>query len=109
MTASETSEGRGVNAGAGGIEVMGEIKPGYAEILTPPALDFVAALERKFGPRRLALLERRAEVQARIDAGAKPDFLPETAEVRAAEWTIAPVPADLQDRRVEITGRSSAR
>ena len=104
LTASETIEGRGVNAEAGGIEVVGEIKPGYAEILTPPALDFVAALEREFGPQRLALLERRAERQARIDAGAKPDFLPETAEVRAAEWTIAPVPADLQDRRVEITG-----
>lgn len=76
----------------------------FAEILTPEALAFIAALERNFGAPRRALLERRVERQAAIDAGQLPDFLPETAEVRAGAWTVAPIPADLADRRVEITG-----
>ncbi len=78
--------------------------PGYDEILTPEAMAFVATLNRTFNGRRIALLERRAERQKAFDAGQMPDFLPETAEVRAGDWTIAPIPADLQDRRVEITG-----
>src|SRR5450432_794651 len=61
-------------------------------------------LERRFGARRRALLDRRQEVQARLDAGWKPGFLPETAGVRGGSWMAAPIPADLQDRRVEITG-----
>jgi malate synthase len=87
-----------------GLEVAGTVTPAFAEILTPEALRFVATLERTFAETRAALLHRRAERQAEIDAGILPDFLPETAAVRAAEWTIAPVPDDLQDRRVEITG-----
>jgi malate synthase len=65
---------------------------------------FVAKLVRAFGPRRQELLSRRAEGQQAIDAGELPDFLPETREVREGDWRVAPVPADLQDRRVEITG-----
>src|SRR5207245_204725 len=86
------------------LKITGHITPAYAEILTPEALAFVARLQREFGPRREGLLQKRAERQARLDAGVLPDFLPETAPIRAGDWTVAPVPADLQDRRVEITG-----
>ncbi len=86
------------------IEIKGEITPEFAEILTPEALNFVATLVRAFSDRREELLQRRAQRQAEIDAGKMPDFLPETEHIRASDWTIAPVPADLQDRRVEITG-----
>ena len=87
-----------------GIEIRGEMTPEFAEILTPEALAFIAGLQRAFNGRRLALLQRRAERQKEIDAGQMPDFLHETAEIRAAEWTVASIPDDLQDRRVEITG-----
>ena len=87
-----------------GIEIRGEMTPEFAEILTPEALAFIAGLQRAFNGRRLALLQRRAARQKEIDAGQMPDFLPETAEIRAAEWTVASIPDDLQDRRVEITG-----
>ncbi len=87
-----------------GIEIFGEIKPGYEEILTVEALGFIAQLERKFGPRRLELLERRREIQARLDDGWLPDFLEETKSIREGDWRVAPIPADLLDRRVEITG-----
>jgi malate synthase len=87
-----------------GIEVKGEITPEFSGILTPEALTFVTELERAFGQRRRELLQRRAKRQREINAGKMPDFLPETADIRTAEWTVAPIPADLQDRRVEITG-----
>jgi len=87
-----------------GIEVTGRVTPEYAEILTPEALAFTARLQRAFGGRRAELLARRATRQADFDAGKLPDFLPETRSVREAQWTCAPVPADIQDRRVEITG-----
>ncbi len=87
-----------------GIDVRGALSPGFEHILTPEALEFVAALHREFEPRRQELLAYRAERQRRFNAGEMPDFLPETASVRSAEWTIAPLPADLLDRRVEITG-----
>ena len=87
-----------------GMVIAGPMAPGYDEILTPDAVAFIGKLNRAFNARRLALLERRAERQEAFDAGQMPDFLPETAEVRASDWSIAPVPADLQDRRVEITG-----
>jgi malate synthase len=87
-----------------GLELRGPSRPGHDRILTPEALAFVAGLERKFGARRRELLERRKTVQAKIDAGWLPDFLPETRPVREGEWKVAPIPADLQDRRVEITG-----
>src|SRR6202140_4809113 len=86
------------------IEINGEITPEFAEILTPEALNFVATLARAFADRREELLQRRAQRQTEIDAGKMPDFLPETEHVRTSDWTIAPGPADLQDRRVEITG-----
>ena len=88
----------------GGIEIIGPVSPEFAQILTPEALHFVATLVRAFGPRREELLQRRAQRQAEIDAGKLPDFLSETAHIRQSAWTIAPEPADLQDRRVEITG-----
>jgi len=74
------------------------------EVLTPAALDFVASLQREFGPRREQLLRTRDERQARIDGGEMPDFLAATNSVRESEWRVAEAPKDLQDRRVEITG-----
>ncbi len=87
-----------------GVQITGPVTPEFAEILTPDALAFVARLVREFGPARARLLARRAERQAELDGGKLPDFLPETAHIRAADWTVAPLPADLLDRRVEITG-----
>ncbi len=87
-----------------GVEVRGEITPAFAEILTPDALAFVARLQRTFGPRRLECLARRQERQAALDRGEPLDFLPETKQIREGDWTCAPIPADLRDRRVEITG-----
>ncbi|MGB8425762.1 MAG: malate synthase A [Desulfobacterales bacterium] len=87
-----------------GIEVTGPVSPEFSRILTPEALAFVGGLARRFDTRRKELLARRQEVQAGIDAGKLPDFLSETKEIRAADWTIEPVPDDLKDRRVEITG-----
>lgn len=87
-----------------GIEINAPITPEFAQILSPEALGFVAGLHRKFEARRGELLARRATRQQELDAGKLPDFLPETASIRNGEWTIAPIPADLQCRRVEITG-----
>jgi malate synthase len=88
----------------GGIEILGDIKPEFAQILTPEALMFVARLHRKFNPTREELLNRRIQRQANLDAGQKPDFLPETEDVRQGTWQVAPTPPDLQKRWVEITG-----
>ncbi|MFN7016988.1 MAG: malate synthase A [Fimbriimonadales bacterium] len=87
-----------------GIEVRGAVSQAYAQILTPDALRFVAELTRAFNPRRKELLRLREERQARLNAGENPDFLPETAHIRASDWKVAPPPPDLLDRRVEITG-----
>lgn len=87
-----------------GVELTVPLSPEFEEILTPEAVAFVARLARKFGPTRARLLQRRTERQAEFHAGLKPDFLPETRHIREAEWTVAPIPADLRDRRVEITG-----
>ncbi len=87
-----------------GIEITGRITPEYAEILTPEAVAFAAGLQRTFGDRRTKLLARRAQRQAELDAGRLPDFLPETRAIREGAWTCAPYPADIADRRVEITG-----
>jgi malate synthase len=89
---------------AEGIEVRAAISPEFAEILTPEAMSFVALLARAFQERRVELLQRRAQRQGELNSGKLPDFLPDTATIRADNWTIAPIPADLQDRRVEITG-----
>ncbi len=88
----------------GGLEITGPLHPRYAEVLTPEACAFVADLARRFGPRRIELLARRAERQREIDAGKLPDFLPETAHIRGGDWRVPPPPADLVDRRTEITG-----
>lgn len=87
-----------------GIEILGKVTPQFAEILTPQALGFVAKLARKFEARRRELMLMRTRRQAEFDAGKLPDFLPETISIREGDWTAAPVPHDLQDRRVEITG-----
>jgi len=87
-----------------GIEFSAPITPRYSEILTPEAISFIVGLQRKHNARRKELLAARAKRQAALDAGAKPDFLPETANIRNSDWTVAPLPADLLDRRVEITG-----
>jgi len=85
-------------------QILGRIRPEYEQILTPEALAFVAKLCRTFEPRRQELLSKRALRQQELDAGKLPDFLSETRQIRETQWTVAPQPADLQDRRVEITG-----
>ena len=87
-----------------GLELTGDNKPEYGAILTPEALAFVAKLARSFEGRRQELLARRAARQKEFDAGKLPDFLRETEAVRGGNWTVDPQPADMQDRRVEITG-----
>lgn len=86
------------------LQLTGDVPPEFERILTPEALTFVASLEKQFGARRHELLQKRIARQARLDAGEMPDFLPETAEIRNSDWQVAPIPADLMDRRVEITG-----
>jgi malate synthase len=93
----------GVN-GSAGVEIVGTTVAEEARVLTPEALEFVAGLERRFRDRRAELLERRRRVARDLAAGALPDFPTETAKLRNDEWKVAPIPADLQDRRVEITG-----
>lgn len=92
-----------------GVEVHGPVSAEFAEILTPEAVDFVTQLVRQFAPVRESLLAKREERQKEIDAGKLPDFLPETAHIRQGDWTIAPLPPDLLDRRVEITGPAGDR
>ena len=87
-----------------GVEILAPLNAEYETILTTEALAFVAKLHRKFEGTRRELIARRVLRQAELDAGRLPDFLPETAAVRAGDWKIAPLPADLLDRRVEITG-----
>src|SRR5438309_6521562 len=86
------------------VAVGGRVAPEFGQILTQPALAFIAKLHREFEPRRQELLARRAARQREFDAGKRPDFLAETAAVRQGEWRIASQPQDLIDRRVEITG-----
>jgi malate synthase len=86
------------------VSVEGALTPAFAEILTPEALAFVAALHREFEARRQELLAARAARQREFDAGKLPDFLSETKSIRESVWSVAPQPRDLLDRRVEITG-----
>jgi len=86
------------------IEILGSADGRAQEILTPEALAFLGDLHRRFDGRRRELLAARETRQAKFDAGEKPDFLAETQAVRDGDWKVAPIPADLQDRRVEITG-----
>ncbi len=88
-----------------GVQITAEITPEMAQILTPEALALVAKLHRAFEPRRAELLALREKRAVELDAGIEPDFLPETAHIRDdLSWKVAPAPADLQDRRAEITG-----
>jgi malate synthase len=87
-----------------GVDLLAPVRGPDEEALGRDALEFVAGLHRRFNQRREELLRARAERQERIAAGELPDFLQETREVREGDWQIAPVPSDLQDRRVEITG-----
>jgi malate synthase len=87
-----------------GVTITATISPDTEEILVPEAIELIAALHRNFNQRRKGLLQRRQQRQADLDAGKTPDFLPETENVRKSDWTAAPIPADLQDRRIEITG-----
>ena len=86
------------------VELRGGPVPDDARVLTPEALALVAHLARRFTDARNLLLERRRERQQRFDLGELPGLLPETAAVREGDWTVAPAPADFDDRRVEITG-----
>lgn len=85
-------------------ELKGELKDRYLEILTPEALAFVTQLHKQFSTQRKALLEKRQQVQHKIDKGILPTFLSETKHIREGEWKANDIPADIQDRRTEITG-----
>ena len=86
------------------LELRGAIEPGFDEILTSDALEFIAELQHRFGPPRQELLAARAQRRARLATGELLHFLPETTEVRDGAWRVAVVPADLERRWVEITG-----
>lgn len=86
------------------VQITGEAVPGMEEILTPEALEFIEKLHTRFDKRRIELLEKRQVRQQELDSGKKLDFLPETKEIREGDWKIAPLPEDMKDRRVEITG-----
>jgi malate synthase len=88
-----------------GIELKAPVTDRYSEILTLEALSFIVGLQRTFTGRRKELLRKRLDRQDRLDAGEMPDFLPETRSIRESDWICAPIPADLKDRRVEITGQ----
>jgi malate synthase len=88
----------------GNYQVKGTLKPGYHNILTSEALEFLAELHARFNSRRLALLEQRKERQQRINEGEFPDFLHSTKTIREIDWKVGSIPDCLQDRRVEITG-----
>ena len=84
--------------------VTGKIEEEYKDVLSPAALKFLVALHNNFNATRLNLLQDRVTKQTKIDEGELPDFLPETKSIREKEWQVAPIPEDLKDRRVEITG-----
>ena len=91
-------------SGAPGVDLLAPLTDDARRVLTPPAVAFVARLARAFEDRRRELLAARAARQQRILDGERPDFLADTRDVRERDWTVAPIPADLMDRRVEITG-----
>jgi malate synthase len=107
VTSVDTGSGVGPPAPpspSASLEVHAPLSRTFAEILTPAAQRFLADLARRFEPRRRELLARRVARQREFDAGAFPDFLASTQDIRTADWRVAPIPADLTDRRVEITG-----
>ncbi len=87
-----------------GVEIKAPLQPGFEEILTPQALTLVAELQRRFNAQRQSLLEQRSDAQQALAQKGEIDFLAETLAIRQGDWTVAPLPQDLQDRRVEITG-----
>jgi len=87
-----------------GVEFLAPINESHAEILTREAVAFIVDLQRTFNARRKELLAARHERQRWLDEGEKSNFLEETREIREAAWTVAPLPVDILDRRVEITG-----
>src|SRR5689334_20542124 len=87
-----------------GVKILGAVRPQHSEILSPEALSFFAALQRQFNVRRLELLAKRRERQTALDRGENPGFLKDTEHIRSGSWNVEPVPPDLQNRRVEITG-----
>jgi malate synthase len=88
-----------------GVAILADVPSEYLTILTPEALSFLATLSRKYTDRVIEVLDRRRERQAEFDSGITPDFLPETKYIRDnVDWKVNPLPADLLDRRVEITG-----
>ncbi len=87
-----------------GVEILAPVSESYAAILTPEAVAFIVDLQRTFNARRKELLEARQVRQKKLDAGERPNFLAETRSIRESAWTVAPLPADILDRRVEITG-----
>ncbi|KAE8910341.1 Malate synthase, glyoxysomal [Phytophthora fragariae] len=93
-----------LNVNAANVRVLGHVSDAFRRVLTPDALRFLAFLHEQFEPRRQALLAARVQRQKELDAGVLPDFLPETAYIREGDWKVASIPADLADRRVEITG-----
>ena len=93
-----------VQQAASGVEIRGKSRSEYEPVLTSEAIQFVAMLQREFNTRREELLARREARKRRLDAGELPDFLSETKEIRDRDWTVAAIPDDLTDRRVEITG-----
>ena len=92
-----------------GMQINAPILPGFETILTRPALDLVARLHRAFEPSRQQLLAARAERAQRLDDGERPDFLADTQAIRDGDWKVAPIPAALHCRRVEITGPVDAK
>ncbi|SES24961.1 malate synthase A [Salipaludibacillus aurantiacus] len=91
------------------LKILREPPEGCGFLLTEEALNFLMKLHQSFGEERKQLLQQRGERQREIDSGLLPHYLGETKEVRDSEWTVAPVPEDIQDRRVEITGPTSNR
>src|SRR3954471_19825258 len=92
-----------------GMQINAPILPGFDTVLTLPALELVAKLHRAFEPRRQQMLAARVERAKRLDAGERPDFLPDTRAIREGDWKVAPIPKALQCRRVEITGPVDAK
>jgi malate synthase len=87
-----------------GVKINGKVSEAHAEILTTQALDFIATMHREFNSRRVELLQKRQQRDARIQQGERPDFLESTRQVREGDWKVGPIPEDLQKRNVEITG-----
>lgn len=87
-----------------GVKILGEHKESFEEILSEQAMDFLVSLHEHFNEKRKSLLKKRSERQQEFDKGTLPDFREDTRGIRESEWKIAPVPQDIQDRRVEITG-----